>query len=275
MPVNTRRLPASIRANAGLVTQLQLALDTCLTYGEQWVAILTPDCPDYYFGNYLLLEQRPTAEQIVAWSADFEGMLGSPQLLKHRAFVWPEPPTEEPPSDLPCGYDYLRLVSMRLAADAVQPAPALPEDLKIRRLEQATDWHQWNELQAEVTPGGEHPEAHRRYLDYQARRYRSLCDSGLGDWWGIFDGDEQLLAYLGLYRLDRVGRFQAVTTRRDWRQRGLCQVLLGTVLQHQRHAVNSFVIVAEGDHQAQRLYGRAGFVVDGVIGTLLRTTEGD
>jgi len=35
MPVNPLRLPASIRANAGLVTQLQLTPDTCLSDGEQ------------------------------------------------------------------------------------------------------------------------------------------------------------------------------------------------------------------------------------------------
>lgn len=34
MPVNPLRLPASIRANAGLLTQLQLAPETCLSYGE-------------------------------------------------------------------------------------------------------------------------------------------------------------------------------------------------------------------------------------------------
>lgn len=271
MPVNPLRLPASIRANAGLLTQLQLAPDTCLTYGEHQVAIRTPDCPDYYFGNYLLLDQRPTAEQLVGWSADFEGLLGSPQSLKHRAFVWPEPQVGGPPRDLPDGYAYLRLVSMRLAAAAVQPAPALPAALKIRRFERATDWQQWNELQANVTPGAEHPEAHRRFLDYQARRYRSLCDSGLGDWWGVFDGEEQLLAYLGLYRLGRLGRFQAVTTRPDWRRRGLCQSLLGEVLQQQRQLVEAFVIVAEGEHPAQRLYAKAGFVVEGGIGTLLWT----
>ncbi|WP_273805923.1 MULTISPECIES: GNAT family N-acetyltransferase [unclassified Pseudomonas] len=270
MPVNPPRLPATIHANAGLLTQLQLALDTRLAYGEHWVGIRTPDCPDYYFGNYLLLDQRPTAEQLVAWSADFEDLVGSPEPLAHRAFVWPEPQAEGPPADLPDGYDYLHLVSMRLPADAVRQAPALPDGLTIRRLEEATDWQQWCELQAEVTPGSEHPEAHRRYLDYQARRYRSLCDGGLGDWWGVFAGDE-LLAYLGLYRFGRLGRFQAVTTRPDWRRRGLCQALLGTVLQRQRESVEAFVIVAEDGHQAQRLYAKAGFVLEGGIGTLLRT----
>lgn len=271
--MNPLRLPASIRANAGLLTQLQLAPDTCLTYGEHWVGIRTPDCPDYYFGNYLLLDQCPTTEQLADWSAGFEGLLGSPGSLAHRAFVWPEPQAEVPPANLPGGYDYLRLVSMRLAANAVPLGPALPEGLHIHRFERAFDWQQWQELQADVTPGAEHPEAHRRYLDYQARRYRSLCDSGLGDWWGVFAGKE-LLAYLGLYRLGPLGRFQAVTTRPDWRRRGLCQALLGTVLWQQRQRVAAFVIVAEDGHQAQRLYAKAGFVVEGGIGTLLRTGAG-
>lgn len=271
--MNPLRLPASIRANAGLLTQLQLAPDTCLTYGEHWVGIRTPDCPDYYFGNYLLLDQCPTTEQLADWSAGFEGLLSSPGSLAHRAFVWPEPQAEVPPANLPGGYDYLRLVSMRLAADAVPLGPALPEGLHIHRFERAFDWQQWQELQADVTPGAEHPEAHRRYLDYQARRYRSLCDSGLGDWWGVFAGKE-LLAYLGLYRLGPLGRFQAVTTRPDWRRRGLCQALLGTVLWQQRQRVAAFVIVAEDGHQAQRLYAKAGFVVEGGIGTLLRTGAG-
>ena len=34
MPLNPLRLPASIRANAGLLNQLQLAPDTCLGYSE-------------------------------------------------------------------------------------------------------------------------------------------------------------------------------------------------------------------------------------------------
>lgn len=271
MPVNPLRLPASIRDNAGLLTQLQLAPDTCLGYGEHQVTIRTPECPDYYFGNYLLLDRRPTAEQVLAWSADFEQLLGSPKSFGHRAFVWPEPPAKGPPADLPGGYDYQRLVSMRLAADAVQPAPVLPEGLHIRTFQQPADWQQWHECQAEVTPGAEYPQAHRRYLDYQARRYRSLSDSGLGDWWGVFDGEERLLAYLGLYRLGHLGRFQAVTTRADWRRRGLCQALLGTVLRDQRHRVDAFVIVADSEYHAQRLYAKAGFVVEGGIGTLLWT----
>jgi len=271
MSLNPARLPAAIRAHAGLLSQLQLAPEACLNYGERQVAIRTPACPDYYFGNYLLLDRRPVAAQLVAWSADFERLLGSAEALAHRAFVWPEAQPEGPPAGLPDGYDYLHLVSMQLPADAVQPPPALPAGLRVRTFQQATDWRQWEELQAEVTPGAEHPEAHRRYLDYQARSYRSLCDLGLGDWWGVFDAEEQLLAYLGLYRCERLGRFQAVTTRQDWRRRGLCQALLGNVLQAQRQAVESFVIVAESGHPAQRLYAQAGFAVAGGIGTLLQT----
>ncbi|MEH3023394.1 MAG: hypothetical protein PGN19_11745 [Pseudomonas oryzihabitans] len=273
--MNPLRLPASIRANAGLLTQLQLAPESCLTYGERHVAVCTPDCPDYYFGNYLLLDRRPTAKQVGAWAADFERSLGSPHRLDHRAFVWPESEIQESLANLPCGYDYQRLVSMRLGADAIRPAPELPDGLQIRTFQQAADWQQWRELQREVTPGAERPEAHWRYLDYQTQRYRSLCERGLGDWWGVFAGDGQLLAYLGLYRLGGLGRFQAVTTRVDWRRRGLCHALLGRVLQQQRQALDAFVIVAEGEHPAQMLYEKAGFVVEGGIGTLLGTVAED
>ena len=47
------------------------------------VVVRTPDNPDYYWGNYLLLPRPPTAAELSAWEATFARTFPA---CRHRAY---------------------------------------------------------------------------------------------------------------------------------------------------------------------------------------------
>jgi hypothetical protein len=99
--------------------------------------------------------------------------------------------------------------------------------------------------------------------------YRRLHLADQGNWYGAFAGDE-LVGSLGLFveakrsaALPRLARFQQVVTGRAWRGRGICAGLLEVAGQDVaiRFAPDLFLILADANDVARRVYERAGFEI--------------
>ena len=90
--------------------------------------------------------------------------------------------------------------------------------------------------------------------------YRRMQAAGLGHWYGAFIGAD-LVADLGIYRDERVARFQAVETRFEHRRRGICGTLIYRAARHfdDRFGIDTYVIVADPDALAARVYKSVGF----------------
>ncbi len=202
--------------------------------------VKTPENPGYYWGNYVLVpgDWSPDAAQQF-FSAQFPqadhvaiGLLGDIDADQWKA--WPVESNDV------------------LSAAAPPHAPAVPGYV-VRALS-GDDWRKaWANEVADQSD---------EYADFAWRRIetrRAMSERGDAVFLGAFYG-EVLAADLGIVACGSVSRYQSVFTHPDHRERGLASWLLARAGQWagQRGAHN-YVIIAEPDSAARRLYERLGF----------------
>lgn len=130
----------------------------------------------------------------------------------------------------------------------------------MRPLTEDWEWEQVLECQVLCRDDCYSEAGYRDYLRPKMARYRAMAQAGLGSWFGAFIRD-QLVADLGLYAMDGLGRFQSVETHPDFRRRGLCGTLVQYAAQYgQAHwDAKTLVMVADEHYHAARIYESVGF----------------
>jgi ribosomal protein S18 acetylase RimI-like enzyme len=225
-----------------------------------YIVVRTPSNPTFYWGNFLLFENPPAEGDYPRWTELFAREIGIPPATRHMTFGW-DTVRGEQGIVAPFLENGFRLVkSTVLTARKLNPPAHSAADLVVRPLASDDDWAQSVENQV-ATREPEFTEASYRVFRQRAmERYRRMAAGGLGDWFGGFLGG-RLVADLGIFHADRVGRYQSVQTHPDFRRRGAA----GTVVyEASRYAMNryglmTFVIVTETDSDAGRLYRSLGF----------------
>jgi hypothetical protein len=250
------------------VTSLGFRTDVALRAGEgarvadrgDYLVVRSPDNPDFWWGNFLLLAAWPGPGAGDRWLARFAAEFPAAQ---HIALgvdaVLPAPVGQDdrraPAEFLAAGLEQHR--DTVLTCTAVRP-PAHPNaTAEIRRLESDADWQQAFELSVRCFEQGE-PGDHVK-LRMAARR--RLTQAGRGAWFGAFAGG-RLLAQLGLF--DAGGgyaRYQHVETDPQARRQGLAGTLVWQAGRYGREVLGAgtFVIVADPADVAIRVYRACGF----------------
>jgi GNAT superfamily N-acetyltransferase len=232
---------------------------TIVDRGDRLV-VTTPTNPTYHWGNLVLFPVPPKVGDLPRWTDIFRREIGEPEVVGHVAFgidgVDGDVGAVQPFLD--AGFDLERGVV--LTARAVRPPPRPNADVSVRPIVGDADWemvlqHRLGTLEADEQNDG-NVTFHRR----QMARYRAMAEAGRGHWFGAF-ADGALVADLGLYHQDGVGRYQSVATHPDHRGRGIAGTMVHAageyVLRHD--GVRSLVIVAEEGSQAARVYASVGF----------------
>ncbi len=230
-------------------------------------AIRTPENPTYFWGNYLEFDRAPRAGDAPRWIQLFGDHIGCVQPeSKHIALSWTEQAVGERQQFVEAGFATKEAVVM--TATRLLPVPAPRADVELRPLGPG-DWTALADLQT-LERAAEHPEDEfRAFIERYVEAWRRLAAQGVGGWWGALAG-AQLVAALGLYwdslpgaDGERLGRYQMVVTRPDWRRRGLCRALVhaaGTAALSAGLA-DRLVIVADAHDVARGIYEAAGFAV--------------
>jgi ribosomal protein S18 acetylase RimI-like enzyme len=221
------------------------------------IVVRTPSNPSFYWGNFLLLDHVPDADQAATWLARFEAALPE---ATHWAFGFDVPRgTVGDASGFAAHGLEVEALSV-LTASAVHPPPRPNDEAVCRAFDRDDDWAQSIELQIAVY-GSDESESHRAFVTARATSNRSLVAGGHGTWFGAFVGDT-LVAQLGLLSVSPdVARFQTVETHPDHRQRGLA----GTLAHHASRygfdelGARTLVLVADPDYVAIRIYRTLGF----------------
>lgn len=82
--------------NLGLATDLSLHREIgTVELRDGYIVVRTPDACDYFFGNMLVLPQRPSVGDRERLNHDFARLIGMPPSIAHRAFSWPEQPGQD------------------------------------------------------------------------------------------------------------------------------------------------------------------------------------
>ena len=99
---------------------------------------------------------------------------------------------------------------------------------------------------------------------------------GNGGWFGAFEGSK-LVGSLGLYVENGVARYQSVGTHKKYRGRGIAGALLAFAAHSiaEQHKVDQFVIIADQDSNAHRLYLKSEFDFHSTEHALMRAPQSD
>lgn len=217
------------------------------------VVVSTPDNPGYYWGNFLLLPQAPTAAELPAWEAAFVRTFPR---SRHRAYGVATAGGAR--ADL-AAFEAAGLetdASVVMTATAVHEPPRPNPDATYRPLRSDADWEQ----QVGLWLAGE-DQPSRDFVVAKVAAERRMTETGAGAWWGAFAGD-RMLSSMGVFAASPgLARFQQVQTHPDARGRGLA----GTLLHHVSRygfddlGASTLVMVADPDYLAIRIYRSVGF----------------
>jgi len=226
----------------------------------EYLVLKTPTNPSFCWGNYLLFKQAPAVGDYQKWLRLFAVEIGNSPKIIHQVFGWDsvviEPGFISP--FLENGF-CLRQLSV-LAADTLCSTITTFMDLCVRPLISDEDFMQSVENQLACREEEFNEDAYRNFILLQMKRYQAMCQLGLGCWFGAFIKD-RLVADLGIFRINKLGRYQSVQTHPNYRKQGIAKRL---VLESGRYFMNNFgverlLIVAEAGSFVEHLYKKVGF----------------
>ena len=216
------------------------------------VVVRTPDNPSFYWGNYLLLPQAPTADELPAWEEVSDRTFPH---CRHRAYGVATAHGTLDDLAVFAAAGFGTDASSVLTATAVHEPPRPNREATYRRLVSDDDWEQQMSLwkvDDEVTP---------EFVRGKVAAERRTSESGAGAWWGAFVGGT-LLSSMGLVSASPgLARYQQVQTRPEARGRGLAGTLVERVGRYgfEELGATTLVMVADPDYLAIRIYRSVGF----------------
>ena len=224
-----------------------------ITDRGDYLVIRSPDNPDHWWGNFILLSRPPGPGTGGTWLARFAA-----EFPAARHVTLGVDTTEDqvvvPEEFLAAGLEPQRAIV--LTAPGVR-LPAHPNgEAEIRVLASDADWRQSVDLSVRCFDG----EESRDYLDRRAAARRRLTRAGAGAWFGAFVGG-RLLAQLGVFDVgDGYARYQHVETDPAARRQGLAGTLVWHAGRHGREVLgaHTLVIVADPAEAAIRVYRACG-----------------
>lgn len=225
-----------------------------------YLVIRTPTNPTFYWGNFLLFPQPPQEGDIDVWRDLFAQEIGTLPDVEHQVFGWDSPNGFEGEIQpfIEAGFRLNRGVV--LTSNQPSNPSRISSLVSIRSLQTESDWEQAVENQVACREPEFAEIEYREFQKKQMARYRKMALSGHGDWYGAFIG-QKLVADLGLYHHEGVGRFQSVVTHPDFRKRGIAGTMIAeaSLQAMEKYRLDDLVIVADPDSSAARLYMSLGF----------------
>lgn len=224
---------------------------------ENYLVIRSPSNPTHYWGNYLVLERPPQAQDFAHWLEVFAAEIGTPPTVNHILLAWDkETPNLEP--HIPEGFTLEH--SVVLATTAVHAPPKVNLEAEIRPIVSDLDWAQVLECQVAARYPYYLEAPYRIFKQQSMARYRRMVEAGHGLWFGAFL-QGQVVADMGIFYEGTVGRFQAVGTDPNFRRLGLCGTLVWRVAQFALEEWNleTLVMIADETYHAAKIYESVGF----------------
>ena len=213
-----------------------------------YLVIVTPGTPTYFWGNYLLFPDPPGENDFTRWQAIFADEIGTRPGIEHRAFGWDAPDGRLGHSEDFTTAGFRLIQSIGLAATQVHKPQYYNPTIDVRPLASDDDWHQVGQKH-DISPT-------------RLARFRRLTDADFGLWFGAFI-EGQLAGDLGLFVKNGIGRFQEVETYPTFRRRGVCRSLVyrASCYAFEHMGAKSLVLVADEGSDAARLYQQIGYQI--------------
>ena len=243
-----------------LIRSLGFATDVALRVLEgsevtergDYLVIRTPDNPEFWWGNFLLLADLPGpgGDWLARFAAEFPA-------ARHVSLgVDTTADDGLMPEDFAAAGLEAERLTVLTAAELDPPAHLNPE-AEIRLLDSDADWQQSVDLALRCFDGSDPADFPQR----RAAAWRRVVQAGRGAWFGAFAGG-RLLAQLGLFDAGQgYARYQHVETDPAARRQGLAGTLVAAAGRYGREVMGArtLVIVADPADAAIRIYRACGF----------------
>jgi ribosomal protein S18 acetylase RimI-like enzyme len=224
------------------------------------LVVLTPSNPTYHWGNFLLFAQPPGQGDFERWKTIFEREFRTQPDTHHMAFGWDTITGEigEVEPFIKNGFNLNR--SVVLSTQHVHSPPKLNQQVVIRPIAQDWEWDQALDNQIACRETMFSLAGYTIFKQQQMVRYRNMVSAGWGQWFGAFL-DNRLVADLGLFCRDGIGRYQSVGTHPDFRRRGICGTLVYQAANYgfEHLGAQTLVMIAAENYHAAKIYESVGF----------------
>jgi GNAT superfamily N-acetyltransferase len=236
--------------SVGLQTDLEIVAmhGTIVDRGDYLVA-RSPNEPDYYYGNLLVLPAAPQVGEVAYWTRRYAEELGDTPAIRHVTLAW-----DGIAGDIGAVAELTAAgfaIERTLVMTASRVAPA-PYDGELRELAPG-DFDAVAELSFAIAD--RHDDGYRRFLERRAARERDLVERGLARFFGAFAG-ATLIGSLGLVPLGARARYQDVQVASAHRRRRIATALLAAAA---ATTTAQLIIVTTPGSAAEQVYARAGF----------------
>ncbi|MBT3322740.1 MAG: GNAT family N-acetyltransferase [Anaerolineae bacterium] len=225
-----------------------------------YLVILTPTNPTYYWGNFLLFPKPPKGNDLENWKAIFSKEIGSQINAEHFTFGWDTIVGDlgEIKPFLDAGFDLSQ--SVVLSTQEVKMPTKYNQEAVIRPLTDNLDWEQATQNQIACRDPEHTFEDYQIFKRDQMKRYRLMAKAGMGLWFGAFLG-KKLVADLGVFATEDIGRFQNVGTHPNFRRLGICGALVyeASCYAFEYMKIKTLVMVADEHYHAAKIYESVGF----------------
>jgi GNAT superfamily N-acetyltransferase len=236
------------------------AFEGSIIHHEFYTCIHTSARPDYFWGNYLILHQNYSlgAKQAIhIYRTQFP--------KNHNRFITIgiDDEYQSHSFDRDMIESGFRIIRSEILECTI-PLSAQNPGVECRVLVSDNDYQQWVDVHSNelwyLDSDSQIP-----FLEKERDSLRSMAEAGYGWRFGAFI-DNKLVAELGIYHDKQgLGRFNSVSTHRDYRNRGICSYLLHFAAHYAQiqAGIEKFIIVADAEYFARTIYRKAGFQLIG------------
>ena len=226
---------------------------------DSYLVMRTLTNPNFFWGNLLIFDRPPKPGDFKSWVSQFKKEFPDPRIY-HVTLGWDsnDGTSGDVSEFLENGFE-LEIKAVLSASSVIKP-PKFNEYLVVRPITSDDEWSQMVNLQVESAHDNLPPEEWRKFYESQKRRYQAMTKASLGHWYGGFL-EGRLVAGLGIFHREGIGRFQSVCTSPHYRRQGLCGTLVYLSALHAFDVMGAkdLVMCADPDYYAIKIYESVGF----------------
>jgi RimJ/RimL family protein N-acetyltransferase len=225
-----------------------------------YLVVRTHSNPNYFWGNLLIFDRPPRQGDYESWTALFHHEFRDPRIY-HVTLAWDSPEGIVGDVSEFVERGYLLEKSIVLTSERVHLPQKHNTRIEVRVLSSEAEWDEMVNVQTRGANDLISRASWEGFNRSQAARYRQAERMGMGRWFGAFL-DGRLVAGLGIFVVDGIGRYQQVSTDPEFQRRGICGTLVHRTanIALETMGAKKLVMIADEAYHAARIYESVGFV---------------